>query len=46
MNTAGDIINLGLTHEMPELEGLLVPMCDYHGGVCHELNGCGRRPHA
>lgn len=31
---------------MPELEGLLVPMCDYHGGVCHELKGCGRRPHA
>lgn len=17
-------------------------MCEYHGGVCHELNGCGR----
>ncbi len=32
--------------QMPELEGMLVPMCDYHGGVCHELNGCGRRPHA
>lgn len=27
---------------MPELEGLLVPMCQYHGGVCHEINGCGR----
>lgn len=26
----------------PELEGLLVPMCEYHGGVCHELEGCGR----
>lgn len=27
---------------MPELEDLLVPMCLYHGGVCHEINGCGR----
>lgn len=27
----------------PELKGLLVPMCVYHGGVCHEMNGgCGR----
>ncbi len=30
----------------PEFEGLLVPMCLYHGGVCHELNGCGRCHHA
>jgi len=28
--------------KFPEFEGLLVPMCDYHGGVCHEINGCGR----
>lgn len=27
---------------MPELRGLLVPMCEYHGGVCHEINGCGK----
>ena len=27
---------------MPEFEGLLVPMCQYHGGVCHEIDGCGR----
>jgi thymidylate synthase ThyX len=27
----------------PEFEGLLVPMCDYHGGVCYEMNPCGRR---
>lgn len=27
----------------PEFVGLLVPMCEYMGGVCHELNGgCGR----
>lgn len=26
----------------PELERFLVPMCMYHGGVCHEINGCGR----
>lgn len=27
---------------MPELSGNLVPMCIYHGGVCHELESCGR----
>lgn len=27
---------------MPELKGLLVPMCEYHGGVCDEIKGCGR----
>lgn len=26
----------------PELQGLLVPMCEYHGGVCHEIQPCGR----
>lgn len=26
----------------PEFVGLLVPMCQYHGGVCHEMNPCGR----
>ncbi len=24
----------------PEFNGLLVPMCKYHGGVCHEMFGC------
>lgn len=24
----------------PEFEGLLVPMCQYHGGVCHEMFKC------
>lgn len=28
--------------KMPELDGLLVPMCEYHGGVCHEIQSCGR----
>lgn len=28
--------------KMPELKGLLVPMCVYNGGVCHEIQGCGR----
>lgn len=28
--------------EMPELEEFLVPMCEYHGGVCHEITSCGR----
>ena len=27
---------------MPELAGFLVPSCVYHGGVCHELESCGR----
>lgn len=27
---------------MPELHGLLVPMCEYCGGVCHEVQPCGR----
>ena len=28
------------TEAMPELKGLLIPMCEYRGG-CHEINGCG-----
>jgi hypothetical protein len=31
--------------KMPELAGLLVSMCQYHGGVCHEIDGCGRCTH-
>ena len=27
---------------MPEIAGELVPMCVYNGGVCHELQSCGR----
>ncbi len=26
----------------PEFEGLLVPLCEYHGNVCHEMKSCGR----
>ena len=26
----------------PELDGLLVPLCVYCGGICHEMNPCGR----
>lgn len=29
-------------NRMPELEGQLVPMCIRCGGVCHEMNSCGR----
>lgn len=29
---------------MPEIESCLVRMCEYHGGVCHELESCGRCP--
>lgn len=28
--------------QCPEFAGLLVPMCEYHGGVCHEMQSCGR----
>lgn len=28
--------------KFPEFDGLLVPMCIYNGGVCHEINSCGR----
>lgn len=30
----------------PEFIPFLVPMCEYHGGVCHEFNGCGKCPEA
>ena len=26
----------------PEFEGLLVPMCEYRGGLCNEFESCGR----
>lgn len=26
----------------PEFHPFLIPMCEYHGGVCHEMNGCGK----
>lgn len=29
-------------HYVPYCNGLLVPMCEYHGGVCHEMKPCGR----
>lgn len=28
--------------KFPEFRGLFMPMCDYRGGVCHEIEGCGR----
>lgn len=27
---------------LPELKGLFMPMCEYHGGRCDELHPCGR----
>lgn len=27
----------------PEFRPFLMPMCTYHGGVCHEFESCGRR---
>lgn len=29
-------------HYVPYCKGLLKPMCEYHGGVCHEMKPCGR----
>lgn len=29
----------------PEIERGLVPRCEYCGGKCHEIKGCGRYPH-
>lgn len=26
----------------PEFDGLLIPMCEWNGGVCHEIFPCGR----
>lgn len=31
-----------IVEKCPEFDGLLVPMCEYHGGVCHEMFPCGR----
>lgn len=31
-----------LTQSNPEFKGLLVPMCTHCGGVCYELEPCGR----
>lgn len=31
---------------VPYCEGLLKPMCEYHGGVCHEMKPCGRYENA
>lgn len=32
--------------ECPEFRYFLVPECEYRGGQCHEIRGCGRCPHA
>lgn len=29
-------------YHVPYCKGLLVPMCEYHGNVCHEMKSCGR----
>lgn len=28
--------------KFPEFRGLFVPMCEYHGGLCYEIDGCGK----
>lgn len=37
-----EIMRDAVIEKCPEFEGLLVPMCEYHGGVCHEMYPCGR----
>lgn len=32
-----------VVEKCPEFKGLLVPMCVYHGGQCHEMEPCGQR---
>lgn len=37
-----DMICTAVIDKCPEFEKFLVPMCEYQGGVCHEMNGgCG-----
>lgn len=31
-----------VTYKCPEFAGLLHPMCEYHGGECHEMEPCGK----
>jgi hypothetical protein len=31
-----------VVEKLPEFEHVLVPMCEYHGGKCHEMKPCGR----
>lgn len=31
-----------VVEKLPEFESVLVPMCEYHGGICHEMKPCGR----
>lgn len=38
---AGAMKNL-IVDNVPYCEGLLKPMCEYHGYVCHEMKPCGR----
>ena len=29
-----------VVEKLPEFEAVLVPMCEYHGGICHEMKPC------
>lgn len=31
-----------VAEKCPEFKPFLVPMCEYHGSVCHEMRPCGR----
>ena len=35
-----------IVDKCPEFKPHLVPACEYHGGVCHEMRPCGRYKHA
>lgn len=40
-NVVQEMCNQAITF-CPEFEEFLVPMCIYHGGVCREMESCGR----
>lgn len=37
-----EMCRLAVLH-CPEFEGVLVPMCEYHGGQCHEMQPCSKK---
>lgn len=44
MQTLAGMIAGAVIDQYPWTEKLLVPMCEYRGGVCHEMQCCGRCP--
>lgn len=42
---AAELICQEAIRHTPELAPFLVPMCEYHGNICHEPTSCGRYNH-